>query len=591
MPQENAPPPHLPQPAKREPPPRPVAPARRKPRMQRVKRPVSRNIPPPPSIPLPPPPARKKIQSESDAQVLNDSKLPSSDMTSPSAEESKKVKPPLKPKPAVLPKPAHLAESAKRRRSEPSVTSLSTLASEESPPSSATGHSPSPGKVARGPKPPPPTRTSSLSGKPPQPMKRQLTSPLPSITDVEETDSPQVTKETAAEVEAAEVGGATVEISESKMAVIKSEPPQRPPPPKPRVEEPNGRPADKRKSEPPLRPPPINAGSKVDGRTQSVPSPQLHGTVLFDASTEEPGQGISRDRGGAGSSLKAKGSSLMRSLKKMVKRSESKSEESEKPVADKRRTLSASDEEGSKPPRPSQPPKQHPDNHKVEPSTTTSQQQTSTVTPPTSTKSSPVPKRRTKLQVQEPSETSEPEGTDISREGVRDSKVLPPRPPPPGSSENGVAEGKKDPPSRPPPPNLQDTPQKAAVNGDISPSEKEVENGPKPTPHPRTKDPDVKSQTSSEGRTTPGDLKPIPIPRKSVSPPPSSPLDSPRTPTNFYRATKDYKAQRDTELTFSSGDILIEIDRPSEDFHYGMLDDGTTGLFPVDLIEPFYSPK
>ena len=559
--------------------------------MQRVKRPVSRNIPPPPSIPLPPPPARKSIQSESDAPVLNDSKLPSSDVTSPSA-ESKKVKPPLKPKPAVLPKPAHLAESAKRRHSEPSVTSLSTQASEESPPSSAVGHSPSPGKVARGPKPPPPTRTSSLSGKPPQPMKRQITSPLPSITDVEETDSPQVVKETAAEVEAAEVGGAAVEISESKMAVIKSEPPQRPPPPKPRVEEPDGRPADKRKSEPPLRPPPINAGSKVDGRTQSaVPSSQLHGTVLFDASTEEPGQGISRDRGGAGSSLKAKGSSLMRSLKKMVKRSESKSEESEKPVADKRRTLSASDEEGSKPPRPSQPPKLHPDNHKVEPSTAASQQQTSTVTPPTSTKSSPVPKRRTKLQVQEPNETSEPEDTDISREGVRDSKVLPPRPPPPGSSENGVAEGRKDPPSRPPPPNLQDTPQKAAVNGDISPSEKEVENGPKPTPHPRTKDPDVKSQTSSEGRTVPSDLKPIPIPRKSVSPPPSSPLDSPRTPTNFYRATKDYKAQRDTELTFSSGDILIEIDRPSEDFHYGMLDDGTTGLFPVDLIEPFYSPK
>ena len=550
--------------------------------MQIVKRPISRNIPPPPNIPLPPPPARKKIQSESDTRVLGDSKTVSSP---PRAEESKKVKPPLKPKPAVLPKPAHLAEAVKRRHSESSVTSLSTQASEESPPSSAAGHNPSPGRVAKGPKPPPPARTSSLSDKP-RPMKRQHTSPLPSISDVvEETDSPQVTKKTAAEVEVAEVGEAAVEILESKMAVIKSEPPQRPPPPKPRLEEPDGRTTDKRKSEPPLRPPPMNAGSKGDGRTKStIQNPQSHGTILFDASTEEPGQGISRDRGSAGSSLKAKGSSLMRSLKKMVKRSESKGEETEKPVTDKQRTLSASDEDGSKPQRPSQPPTLHPDNHILEPSTPASQQQASTITPSSSAKSSPVPKRRTKLPVQEASET---EDRDIRREGVRDSELLPPRPPPPGSSANGVTDGRKDPPARPRPPKLQGTPQKTAVNGDINPSEMGVENGPKPMPHPRTKDPDIKSPTSSEGGTTPGDSKPIPAPRKSVSPPPSSP----RTPTNFYRAMDDYKAKRDTELTFSSGDILIEIDCPSDDFHYGMLDDGTTGLFPVSLVEPFYSPK
>ena len=54
---------------------------------------------------------------------------------------------------------------------------------------------------------------------------------------------------------------------------------------------------------------------------------------------------------------------------------------------------------------------------------------------------------------------------------------------------------------------------------------------------------------------------------------------------------KDYKAQRDSELTFSSGDILIKIDSPSDEFYYGMLDDGTTGLFPVGVVEPFRSPS
>ena len=556
----NAPSSGPPQPAKREyVPSRPVAPVRMRMRMQKVKRPMSHNIPPPPNIPLPPPPVRRKVQSESDAKLLEESKPTPA---SPTPEESKK--PPLKPKPAILPKPVHLA-AAMRRHSESNVASQHSEESNAAP-------VPTPRKISKGPKPSPPTRTSSLSETAAaRPLKRHKTSPLPSISDVvEETDS-------AAEGKKEDTAVAALKISESKVAVLKSNPPERPPPPRPRVQELD---RDKRKSDPAVSPPLFGDREPTTNKSATLGTTP-HGTVLFDASIE--GGELSRDRGSAGSSLKAKGTNLMRSLKKMVKRSDSRKEESEKPVVDKRRTLSASDEGRSKPPRPSQPPKRQdsqPTQSKAEPSVASQQHE--------DTKSSPVPKPRAKPHVQETSEPSKQDEPEASGEsGV---KRPPPRPPPPGSLENGEAGGKKKDapsrpaPSRPPPPKVQSSQQKAAVvNGDIS-VEKGIENGgPIPTPHPHNLD-----QTSTEEGT---DSKPIPKPRKSVSPPPSSPVDSSRSSTNFYRATKDYTAQRDSELSFSSGDILIKIDCPSEEFYYGMLDDGTTGLFPVRFVEPFRSPS
>ena len=540
-----------PQPARREAPPRPVAPIKMRMRIQKVKRPMSHNIPPPPSIPLPPPPVRRKVQSESDAKLLEESKPT---LTSPTPEESTNVKPQLKPKPAILPKPVHLA-AAVRRHSE---TNFAPQHSEES----SVAPVPTPRKISKGPKPPPPTRTSSLSET--RPLKRQRTSPLPSISDVvEETDSAEGEKQARAVT--------TLRMSESKIAVIKSNPPERPPPPRPRGQEPD---KGKRKSDPAVRPPLLGDGEPTTNKSATLGATP-HPTILFDASMEDPGQGISRDRGSAGSSLKAKGTNFMRSLKKMVKRPDSRKEEAEKPAIDKRRTLSASDEGKTKPPRPSQPPKRRHDSQpaesKAEPSVVSQQQEES--------KTSPVPKPRAKPPVQETSGTSKQDEPEA--EGV---KSPPPRPPPPGSSENGEAGGKKkDAPSRPPPPKLQNSQQKATVvNGDIS-VERNLENGPKPTPHPR----DLEQTSSEEG----SDSKPVPKPRKSVSPPPSSPVDSSRLSTNFYRAMKNYKAQRDSELTFSSGDILIKIDGPSDEFYYGMLDDGTSGLFPVGAVEPFRSPS
>ena len=58
-------------------------------------------------------------------------------------------------------------------------------------------------------------------------------------------------------------------------------------------------------------------------------------------------------------------------------------------------------------------------------------------------------------------------------------------------------------------------------------------------------------------------------------------------PSNFYRATKSYVAKSDAELSFSAGDTVMFIERKEGGFYYGMLDSGTTGLFPTDYVEPF----
>ena len=62
---------------------------------------------------------------------------------------------------------------------------------------------------------------------------------------------------------------------------------------------------------------------------------------------------------------------------------------------------------------------------------------------------------------------------------------------------------------------------------------------------------------------------------------------SPKSPTNFYRATMKYTGKSDDELSFSVGDTLLFIEKREGGFYYGMLDNGTTGLFPLDHVEPF----
>lgn len=60
-----------------------------------------------------------------------------------------------------------------------------------------------------------------------------------------------------------------------------------------------------------------------------------------------------------------------------------------------------------------------------------------------------------------------------------------------------------------------------------------------------------------------------------------------QSPTNFYRATKACEAKSSAELTFAAGDTLMFIEKREGGFYYGMLDDGTTGLFPLDAVERF----
>ena len=64
------------------------------------------------------------------------------------------------------------------------------------------------------------------------------------------------------------------------------------------------------------------------------------------------------------------------------------------------------------------------------------------------------------------------------------------------------------------------------------------------------------------------------------------------SPTNkLYRATKSYVANGDNKLSFNSGDTFVVIDgQPTSDeegYLYGMLDDGTTGLFPLSHVEEY----
>lgn len=455
----------------------PVAPPRRKPRIKRVKRPSTRLIPPPPNIPLPLPPSRPTAASPvapSEAKLVETTSSPQGTAltTEPSTavegapaagegpevadvrEQAKRVTTPaVKTKPPVKPKPAHLS----KRATEPSLT-LSTT-------SSALTSQPPP--IQASPKPAPPTRRSSLPAQHLPPAKPREPSPHLANT-IEETDSPQQ-QDTAEAVRN-----------------LRSAPPQHPPPLRPEADDSTTRGSQKRRSNPPSFPPPQrpDIGDTATTQQQAIP-----GDI-----------DVSRS-----SSIKTRGTQLMRSLKKIVQRSDSK-EEGEEP------------EQRSK--------------VKVQEGEVIQNLQTD----------SPVPHHR-----QLPDESA----------------MSPPaRPPPPHLARTGSGDHKKVTPSRPPPPRKQSF--TASANGTtISPPAH-------PTPQ---------SLPASSGSS----------PAHSATSPSRS--TSPQLPTNFYRAKSDYTAQSASELTFHIGDILVEIDRPTSVMSYGMLDDGTTGLFPANAVEPVITPS
>ena len=113
-----------------------------------------------------------------------------------------------------------------------------------------------------------------------------------------------------------------------------------------------------------------------------------------------------------------------------------------------------------------------------------------------------------------------------------------------------------------------------------------------PPPRLTTSTTKIEEDTSLTTQSSESALKQSPVPKPRVL---STQSVSPESTTistesnTFYKAVKDFSAARDEELSFSSGDILIVIDShpPSVDdgFIYGMLDDGSTGLFPLTHVE------
>ena len=438
-------------------------PARMRPRVQRVKRPLSRNIPPPPNIPLPPPPVRKIPRESSASQEPGKGAAQKTSL----------------PKPAIKPKPAHLSEAIllKRKESETSIANkepdrtTSPNIQEDGEPGAV------PKRTPRGPKPPPPARTSSLSEQRAHLLEQQKPS-LASISDFKEE-------------------------SEEESALVRSLPPSYPPPPRPvsvlsgKLDEPDGQAKPdkqvesgeigktRKKSDAPERPPPPRLSKSSQGSRESA--------------TQKSEEDLEGKNWGA--SLKRKGSSLMQSLKRMVRRSDSGKDVEVEADGEGARASISDDVEKSRPPKPSEPPPTLPSSTSLSP----------TLSEDAMHAESPVPKPRTKL----PKQTS----TEDSKQASKSTK----------------------------------------------------------------------SEAESKGKP-----KPVPLPRAAHSPSPDTPssaLESPKTPNNFFRAVKSYKAERSMELSFSAGDILIEVDRPDDKFIYGMLDDGNTGLFPITHVEPFYSPS
>lgn len=352
--------------------------------------------------------------------------------------------PSVRTKPPVKPKPAHLSRWVTEPSLKPSLDPSSPTATISQPP-----------PVQGSPKPAPPARRSSLPAQhPPQAKREKPAHPLATVADpTEDTDSPQL-QETAEAVRN-----------------LRSAPPQHPPPPRPATDDSTTRSSQRHRSNPP-----------------SFPPPQRPDNTTTEQTTAVPGE-INASRS---SSIKARGTQLMRSLKRIVQRSE-EGEESEQ----KSRV-------------------------KVQEGEVIQNLQTD----------SPVPQHR-KL----------PEEGGMSP---------PARPPPPQLARAGSGDHNKRTPSHPPPPSA---------------------NGTMPAGHT------PQSLPASTGSS----------PAHSAMSPSRS--TSPQLPTTFYRAKWDYTAQSPSELTFHMGDILVEIDRPTSAMSYGMLDDGSTGLFPASAVEPVVTPS
>lgn len=111
-----------------------------------------------------------------------------------------------------------------------------------------------------------------------------------------------------------------------------------------------------------------------------------------------------------------------------------------------------------------------------------------------------------------------------------------------------------------------------------------------PVPASRRKSTDMSTGTR---RTSIPSRPPPPVTRRA-SKETNGPLPTPRSPpssdpkkTALYTATQSYAASSAEELSFSSGDNLAVINSRTdkEGFVYGMLDDGSTGLFPLSHMQ------
>lgn len=226
----------------------------------------------------------------------------------------------------------------------------------------------------------------------------------------------------------------------------------------------------------------------------------------------------------------------------------------------------------------------------------------------------PTPAKRTTVKALAP-QSLDTEQEDITKTSTgslnnQGNKHLPPRPKPPSrinepkeETDNGTVEKKeasKPPrPSNPPPFVSSDKNNKPA----------------RPNPAPRTQatsslsdDKAANTSGKSSSRRPPPARPPPPklatttsvsppkaeaVTKKEVSPEPSSPSSITSSlsskSTRFYKASQNCYPEQDGYLKFTSGDILVYIDRSTdkEGYLYGMTDDGATGLFPLTHVIPF----
>lgn len=399
--------------------------------------------------------------------------------------------------------------------------------------------------TSKGPRPPPPKRISSL---------------MPVSPTVPTTAKPPT------EPTLTEAGATANDKPPTRQASLKQPPPKRPPPPRPGSMISNQPTVADKKSEKPSRPP--------------------------SAST--------KSSGAEGSGIHPRGSSLMGSLKKLVKRDSKKK-------ADKPMEVDDSEKSAPKPQRlperPSHPPKR------------TTVKKDTAVADATPEDNSPVPKPRKKKSVSSPTVVPSEVAPSISPSPQTNP---PPSNPPPRPAHAPV--------SSVPAPLTQSTPARPSQQPVAAASrqqeqaqasskpEKLLQEKP-PSPSPAVSDSKPKEATSSQSdrrksTNIPSKPKPPLAPKPSISSLATKPeggADSKSTPaptttsskteaskqtspepTNFYRATKTYTGKTGEELSFSPGDMLMFIEKKEGGFYYGMLDNGTTGLFPVNCTEPFF---